>query len=496
MIKTMIKVDGSGLITVMKQQRYSLDNKTVAGKENYRPTFYTPQLPKPLFGTIISTLPKKDRRDSSGYLKPETPTKKVFNRDLEHKIRSVGDVYLSPLPTNTPSKTTGGTTNIAMGYLNNCISPIVHQSQFAEDNNNISMEEPSSLLDLFQQCSSSSPVQHVNSEASMLLDEEDGINISKEDPLDLMDAPPEIIWNTPFAHFLDFEYFKQLEETATSNEYIIPNGKDDNNYFDAHFSILENLGHGSSARVYKVGNYEDHHHPKFYAVKITKFPFIGYKDRLRKIEEISVMIKVGKSHHCVELIKSWEQHGYLYILTELCVGTLDDYMTSHYDDLYDEERIWEISIDIALGIRHIHERDIVHSDIKPSNILIGSDGHLKLGDFGLAFDVYLGKLFCEDREEGDRNYMALEVLEGNIGKPADIFSFGISLLEVASLCQIPSCDEPWRKLRIPDLSDVPWDENTSSELMTFISLAMQPIERRPDIKQLLLILNKFKMSRL
>jgi mitosis inhibitor protein kinase SWE1 len=49
-----------------------------------------------------------------------------------------------------------------------------------------------------------------------------------------------------------------------------------------------------------------------------------------------------------------------------------------------EEKVWFILGQVASGLNDIHEMGILHLDVKPDNILIASDGQLKLGDFGMA----------------------------------------------------------------------------------------------------------------
>lgn len=119
----------------------------------------------------------------------------------------------------------------------------------------------------------------------------------------------------------------------------------------------------------------------------------------------------------------------------------------------------------------MHSRQIVHLDIKPSNIFVADDGQLKIGDYGMAIELPV--VDGLDRE-GDRVYMAPEVLRGAYGKPADLFSLGLVMLEIAAYCDLPESGEAWHNLRRADLSDVPFDECVTGELIEIIRGLLQP----------------------
>jgi mitosis inhibitor protein kinase SWE1 len=77
---------------------------------------------------------------------------------------------------------------------------------------------------------------------------------------------------------------------------------------------------------------------------------------------------------------------------------------------------------------------------------------LKIGDFGLATPTPLER--APDLE-GDREYLAPEALRGEIGQPADIFSLGLILMEIAANVKLPENGVTWTALREGDYSEVP-----------------------------------------
>lgn len=91
-------------------------------------------------------------------------------------------------------------------------------------------------------------------------------------------------------------------------------------------------------------------------------------------------------------------------------------------------------------------------DLKPSNVFIDYEGVLKIGDFGLA-SVWPAPRFIDG--EGDRFYIAPEVLEGNYDKPGDVFALGLMIAEIAGNVELPDGGESWQKLRHGDLGELP-----------------------------------------
>lgn len=94
----------------------------------------------------------------------------------------------------------------------------------------------------------------------------------------------------------------------------------------------------------------------------------------------------------------------------------------------------------------------MHLDMKPANILINFEGALKISDFGLAQSCSASSSVDI---EGDREYMAPEMLKGQVGQPADVFSLGLITLEVAANVVLPDNGPTWIALRSGDLSEVP-----------------------------------------
>ncbi|KAK4540347.1 hypothetical protein LTR36_009304 [Oleoguttula mirabilis] len=193
---------------------------------------------------------------------------------------------------------------------------------------------------------------------------------------------------------------------------------------------------------------------KVWAVKKSRKPYTGHKDRQYKMREVETLKALCGHEHIVELVDQWEAKGHLYIQTEFCEnGTLKDFLLqTGFKGRLDDFRIWKILIELSHGVKSIHDSNFIHFDLKPANIFIDWEGGLKIGDFGLAsaWPVPPGV-----DGEGDREYISPEALCGRFDKPADIFALGMIVLETAGNIVLPDNGASWQRLRKGDLSDLP-----------------------------------------
>lgn len=209
--------------------------------------------------------------------------------------------------------------------------------------------------------------------------------------------------------------------------------------FERDFTLVQALGSGEFSCVWKVRCKAD---GELWAVK-TGRPYTGARNRLRQLEEVSILRQLSalQHPHVVQYSESWEQAGRLYIRTELAdCGDLATYLLSLGDTGgLDEGRVWKALVELTSAVEFIHGNDILHLDFKPSNILVMRDGRLKVADFGMSMffnrDVApIGLADGDSRQrlapspmfdrdiEGDREYLAPELLRDAVpGPEADVF---------------------------------------------------------------------------
>ncbi|KAG6918544.1 hypothetical protein DXG01_013634 [Tephrocybe rancida] len=277
--------------------------------------------------------------------------------------------------------------------------------------------------------------------------------------------------------------------------------------FARDFIEDDEIGSGEFGKVIKVHR-KNGLDSEVYAVKKSK-RFEGPRHRLRLREEVQVLQHLsqvatnstsyeGNRHpNVLAYIDSWEEDEALFIQTELCdSGNLAHFLWEFgrkYPKLA-EDRVWKIVVDLSNGLRFIHDAGVIHLDLKPSNVFVTGEGRFKIGDFGMATlwprpsqsDTGSGSEGFE--REGDKLYLAPEVLQGHYSKAADVFSmnvvlmtflsFGMIVLETATNIMVPDQGEAWQRLRREDFSQVDLADN-SSELRTMIAEMMrtEPSER-------------------
>ena len=160
-------------------------------------------------------------------------------------------------------------------------------------------------------------------------------------------------------------------------------------------------------------------------------------------EFINEVATIGRIHHVniVQLIGFCVEGSKRALIYELMEnGSLEKYIFSHEESAsLSCEKLYTISLGVARGIEYLHngcDMKILHFDIKPHNILLDENFNPKVSDFGLA------RLYPTDNSivsltaaRGTIGYMAPELFYRNVGAisyKADVYSFGMLLMEMAS----------------------------------------------------------------
>jgi len=146
------------------------------------------------------------------------------------------------------------------------------------------------------------------------------------------------------------------------------------------FSVTRVIGKGGYGEVRVVRNKND---SRVYAMKtLLKKKMIEKKQQNHVRTERDLMVNVDH-WLLVRLYWSFQDDTYLYLVMEYCPGG-DLMKILIKEDILSEPVTRFYMSECAAAIHHLHDLDYVHRDLKPDNMLISKDGHLKLSDFGLA----------------------------------------------------------------------------------------------------------------
>ncbi|GAA6063530.1 hypothetical protein JCM10212_006703 [Sporobolomyces blumeae] len=199
----------------------------------------------------------------------------------------------------------------------------------------------------------------------------------------------------------------------------------------ADFDMLDTLGTGTFgkvllARLRTSPSRPSQHQPLFFAMKVLEKNTVV---RLRQVEHVNSersTLALIQHPFIVNLFCTFQDEQNLYLLLEYVQG---GELFSHL------RRAGRFSADVTrfyianlvLALEHLHRQDIIYRDLKPENLLIGADGHLKVTDFGFA-------KFVPDRTYtlcGTPEYLAPEIITATgHGAAADWWALGILLFEL------------------------------------------------------------------
>ncbi len=298
-------------------------------------------------------------------------------------------------------------------------------------------------------------------------------------------------------------------------------------YYDRKsFKTTHLIGSGYIGEVYS-GNLDDGKE-----VVIKKLVSSNYYEDSKDMlyEDILTEIKIAnrfrnhvdsdQSEHSKHLI---EFYGYstcvennlekVYILMEKtsAMGDISNYIyqdkywrsltKTEYDEstsntvLYHEDKYWDyvmnyddkinIMYQMAIALKDLHSYNIVHCDIKPGNMLFVGD-HVKLIDFNAA--VYMGdnRLIKGKKHQGTPGYMSKQLMMGDISYTADIYSLGVSFLEIWFGDIWPHKSSNYEKCRKYVLDYLSLLKKDNLDVYHLIKECVDPrVKKRPPLDQII-----------
>lgn len=193
---------------------------------------------------------------------------------------------------------------------------------------------------------------------------------------------------------------------------------------------LQKIGEGSFGKAVLVKSTEDGRH---YVIKEINISRMSSKERQESRREVAVLANM-KHPNIVQYKESFEENGSLYIVMDYCEGgDLFKRINAQKGALFQEDQILDWFVQICLALKHVHDRKILHRDIKSQNIFLTKDGTVQLGDFGIA-RVLNSTVELARTCIGTPYYLSPEICENKpYNNKSDIWALGCVLYELCTL---------------------------------------------------------------
>ncbi|MCD7745045.1 MAG: Stk1 family PASTA domain-containing Ser/Thr kinase [Lachnospiraceae bacterium] len=196
-------------------------------------------------------------------------------------------------------------------------------------------------------------------------------------------------------------------------------------FIQNRYEIISRIGSGGMADVYRA---KDHKLNRFVAVKVLKKEFREDKVFISKFR-VEAQSAAGLAHgNIVNIYDVGEEAGISYIVMELVEGiTLKQYIADK--GRLSVREATSIALQISAGLEAAHNNGVIHRDVKPQNIMISTDGKVKVADFGIARAVSAKTM--TSNVMGSVHYSSPEQARGGYSdEKSDIYSLGITMYEM------------------------------------------------------------------
>ena len=274
--------------------------------------------------------------------------------------------------------------------------------------------------------------------------------------------------------------------------------------FDEDYVIIKTLCEGEMGTVYLCMKFQD---KKTYVVKMTnyfarKFDYYNMKTFLECIKENEtdpgsefIQKYIDFWIEDIQTTNSKTSNRNMYIVTEYCIGgDLKEYINKIKDLNNEQNLYWDIIFQMIYSVAFLHKLGYVHFDIKPSNFLIKENGQLLLSDFCLTIKEKDIINYSSEDFEGDSIFISPELFYKDrdiITKKTDVFSLGLSILQILTNIDLPKNGITWQLIRtvgIPKefLDKIPLFNGECEIFKKLInSMTSYKAKERPDLENIL-----------
>ena len=205
------------------------------------------------------------------------------------------------------------------------------------------------------------------------------------------------------------------------------------------FDTLSKIGSGSFGTVYKVRRVVDQ---TIYVIKDIRIGELSFREQEEAINEVNILAGL-ESPYIVGYFDSFIENGSLHIVMEFCNrGDLQALVKkAKAKDIacLKEHVTWNIGLQVILGLHYLHEKRILHRDLKSANVFLQKDAtqqyfSVKIGDLGVAKLLETSTAFAQTIV-GTPYYLSPELVADHPYRDkSDCWAFGVLLYECCTLC--------------------------------------------------------------
>nr|CCA16558.1 ribosomal protein S6 kinase putative [Albugo laibachii Nc14] len=195
------------------------------------------------------------------------------------------------------------------------------------------------------------------------------------------------------------------------------------------FEMLAVVGKGAYGKVYLARKKLGRNAGRFYAMKVSRKEDVLEKKQVEHAKLEQRILKAIEHPFIVRLRYAFQNEHKLYLLMDYyCGGSL--YTQLRKRERFDIAQARFYAAELALALTHLHDMRIMYRDLKLENILMDSEGHIAITDFGLSKDDEKGSTFV-----GTAEYLAPELLcsqrtSTSYGKSVDWWGYGVLVYEM------------------------------------------------------------------
>ncbi|EKX45879.1 hypothetical protein GUITHDRAFT_159664 [Guillardia theta CCMP2712] len=195
------------------------------------------------------------------------------------------------------------------------------------------------------------------------------------------------------------------------------------------FDFLRKVGRGASSVVFKARRKADN---RVYCVKEIDMSAVVPEEEEQALLEVQLLASF-EHPYVIRYYDSFLDDEILHIVMEWAEhGTLSDRIKSEEGKVMKEIQIWKWTLQITVGLNHMHEKKVLHRDLKSANVFITANGDAKIGDLGVSRMLNNTQEMAHTMV-GTPYYLSPELCEGSpYNVKSDVWALGCVIFEMCT----------------------------------------------------------------